>query len=80
MSVKLLTEHHILLLSLKKAAQACLSLHMSKCHIVRISHAGFIQASLSKIQGLLKAFPIVFKDLKLMKNTDLSVKIQLQKC
>ena len=44
---------------------------------------------MSKIQGLfkplkklklLKASPTVFKDLKLMKNTDLSVKILLQKC
>ena len=33
-----------------------------------------------KIQGLLKASPTVFKDLKLMKSTDLSVKILLQKC
>ena len=41
--------------------------------------AGFIQASISKIQGLLKASPTVFKDLKLTKNTDLSVKILLQK-
>ena len=31
-------------------------------------------------QGLQKASPIVFKDLKLIKNTDLSVKILLQKC
>ena len=30
----------------------------------------FIQASLCKIQGLLKDFPTVFKDWKLMKNTD----------
>ena len=29
--------------------------------------AGFIQASISKLQGLLKASPTVFKDLKLMK-------------
>ena len=34
MSVKLLTEHHLKFLSLKEAAQACLSLHLSKCHIV----------------------------------------------
>ena len=34
MSVKLLTEHHLEFLSLKEAAQACLSLHLSKCHIV----------------------------------------------
>ena len=35
---------------------------------------------MSEIQGLLKASPTVFKDLKLMKNTDLNVKIRLQKC
>ena len=34
MSVQLLTEHHLRVLSLKEAAQACLSLHLSKCHIV----------------------------------------------
>ena len=34
MSVKLLTEHHLQFLSLKGAAQARLSLHLSKCHIV----------------------------------------------
>ena len=34
MSVKLLTEHHLEFLSLKEAAQARLSQHLSKCHIV----------------------------------------------
>ena len=34
-----------------------------------IFDTGLIQASTSKIQGLLKASPTVFKDLKLMKNT-----------
>ena len=34
MTVKLLTEHHLEFLSLKGAAQAHLSLHKSKCHIV----------------------------------------------
>ena len=34
MIVKLLTEHHLEVLSLQKAAQARLSLHLSKCHIV----------------------------------------------
>ena len=33
MSVKLLTEHHLAFLILKKATQARLSLHLSKCHI-----------------------------------------------
>ena len=42
--------------------------------------AGYIQTSLSKIQGPLKDFPTVFKDNKSMKNTDLSVKCLLQKC
>ena len=41
---------------------------------------GLIQASMSKIQGLLKAAPTFFNDLNLMKNTDGSVKIRLQKC
>ena len=34
MIVKLLTKHHLEFLSLKEAAEACPSLHMSKCHIV----------------------------------------------
>ena len=34
MSVKLLTEHHLEFLSLTEAAQACMSLHLSKCHFV----------------------------------------------
>ena len=34
MSVKLLTEHHLQFLSLKKSSQARLSLHLSKYHIV----------------------------------------------
>ena len=34
MIVKLLTEHHLEFLSLKEAAEAHRSLHMSKCHIV----------------------------------------------
>ena len=34
MIVKLLTEHHLEFLSLKEAAEAGLSLHTSKCHIV----------------------------------------------
>ena len=48
--------------------------------LTMLYNAGFIQASLSKIQGLLKDFPTVFKDLKLKKNTDLHVKILLWKC
>ena len=42
MSVKLLTEHHLEFLSLKEAAQARLSLHMSKCHIVGNHMSGLI--------------------------------------
>ena len=34
MIVKLLTEHHLEFLSLKKAAEARLSLHLSKCQLV----------------------------------------------
>ena len=41
-------------------------------------YTGFIQASSCKIQGLLKYFPTVFKDLKLIKNTGLHIKILLR--
>ena len=34
MIVKLLTEHHLEFINLKEAAEAHLSLHMSKCHSV----------------------------------------------
>ena len=34
MTVKLLTEQHLEFLSLKEAVQACLSLYLSKYHIV----------------------------------------------
>ena len=34
MSVKLLTEHHLQFVALKKAAQARLGLHLPKYHIV----------------------------------------------
>ena len=37
MIVKLLTERNSEFLSLKGAVQACLSLHLSKCHIVQNS-------------------------------------------
>ena len=35
MTVKLLTEHYLAFLSLYEVVPACLSLHLSKCHIVR---------------------------------------------
>ena len=34
MNIKLLNEHNLEFLSLKEATQACLSLFISKCHIV----------------------------------------------
>ena len=39
MIVKLLTELHLELLSLKEAVLACLSLHLSKCQLYCKSHA-----------------------------------------
>ena len=50
MSVKLhvLTEHHLEFQSLMEAAQARLSLHLSKCHIVGKSHV------------MAQLFPILF--------------------
>ena len=44
------------------------------------TETGCIQAKMCKTQGLLKDFPTVFKDCKLMKNTDISVKILFLKC
>ena len=41
-----------------------IALRVAKAHLAT---PGFIQASMGKIQGLLKASPTVFKDLKLMK-------------
>ena len=43
-------------------------------------HTGKYELNSRTFQGLLKASPTVFKDLKLMKNTDISLKILLQKC
>ena len=43
-------------------------------------HTGKYKYNSRTFQGLLKASPTVFKGIKLMKNTDLSVKILLQKC
>ena len=49
-----------------------------------IDNAGFIQASLCKIQGLFKDFfknlPALFKDYKIMKNIELHIQILLPKC
>ena len=42
MIVKLLTEHQLEFLSLKEEAQTRLSLHLSKCHIVRKHMSGLI--------------------------------------
>ena len=49
MSVKLLTEHLLEVLSLKEAAQARLSLHLSKCQIVGNLMKGSIAFSKSTI-------------------------------
>ena len=46
MTLRPLTEHHLEFLSLKEAAQACLSLFMSKCHIVG-NHMSWL---ISKVQ------------------------------
>ena len=48
---------------------------VSNIKIMYYVYSGFIQASKSSL-----ASPTVFKGLKLMKNTDLSVQILLQKC
>ena len=47
MNIKLLTEEHLEFLSLKRGTQACLSLHLSKCHIVgnHMSRLNYIYSS-----------------------------------
>ena len=51
MRVKLLTEHNLELLSLNEAAQACLSLHMSKCQIGGNHMSRLIKFNLFSITG-----------------------------
>ena len=63
-----------------KGSGDVLFLEILPCYSVIYTITGFVQTSVSKIQGLPKASLTVFKDLKLMKNTSLSVKIMLQKC
>ena len=46
MSVKLLNEHNLEFLSLKEAAQARLSIHLSNCHIVGNHMSGLISVYL----------------------------------
>ena len=46
MSVKLLTDHHLEFLRLKEATKVCLSLHLSKFHIVGNHMSGLICTSL----------------------------------
>ena len=55
-----------------------LLLQVSPGYLFFVDHSRFIQASLSKIQGLFKDFPTVFKDKKFRKYPDLSVTILLQ--
>ena len=48
MTIELLPGQHLEFLSLKKAAQACLSLHLSKCHIIgnHMSRLNYVQGRL----------------------------------
>ena len=55
MGVKLLTEHHFEFLSLKEAAEAHPSLHLSKCQIV----GNLIPAQLFHHHGHLTICPLV---------------------
>ena len=54
----LFTKHHLEFLSLKEAAQASLSLHLSKCHIAgndsmsRLKYITMLQRPVSALVGL----------------------------
>ena len=52
---------------------------MIVCCIPRV-HTGKFEKNSRTFQGPLKVSPIVFKDYKFMKNTDLSVIILFKKC
>ena len=52
MTVKLLTKHHLEFISLNEAAQAHMSLHMSKCHIVGNHMLWFNSFLLNKIYAV----------------------------
>ena len=56
MIVKLLTEHHLEFLSLKEAAEARPSLHMSKCHIVG-NHMSRLKFNMTSADILFNLFP-----------------------
>ena len=53
MSVKLLTEHHLEFLSLKKAAETRPSLHMSKYHIVGNHMSRLININVIKLLSII---------------------------
>ena len=53
MTVKLLTEHHLESLSLKKAAQARPSLHLSKCLIVG-NHVSWLISGIFLAQNIIR--------------------------
>ena len=55
MSVKLLTEHHLEFLDLKEAAEASLSLQLSKCHIVG-NHTPRLKCNPLALQACLLTF------------------------
>ena len=59
MSVKLLTEHHLEFLSLTEAAQARLSLHLSKCNIVGNHRSRLINCSHVDLVLIAKAINLV---------------------
>ena len=60
MIVKLLTEHRLEFLSLKEAAEARPSLHLTKCQIVEISCHGSIKSRLMHISIFLNRYvPVV---------------------
>ena len=60
MSVKLLTEQHLEFISLKGAAQACLSLHLSNCHIVGNHMSRLNYELVKRMAGLKRHFYINF--------------------
>ena len=78
MIIKLLTEHHLEFLSLKEAAEARPSLHLSKCQIVGNPMPGLKLSSVNNVQLFLaKSAGQFYDDRQIFTTTDIMVTYSL---
>ena len=74
MSVNLLTEHHLEFIRLKEAAQAHLSLHLSKCHIAG-NHISLLILLLYSVPTYTCIIPLPTRAQKYNRSLELSASI-----